>query len=125
MKRQEPSRQTILQEIADEFAMVIQNQESKDSLYFSSAATNSLSKVNCLIELLEVNDCGSVGGFDKGQQGYVGTKAAGNKDGFANPYWQTLFGRFDWLVQKYETKIKKTHRGNIDNLRDYFRYRND
>ena len=44
----------------------------------------SEASAECLIELLEVADCGSIGGFDKGQE-----------------YRSNLFERWDWLIKKY------------------------
>lgn len=104
-RRLEPPRAAILNQIAHQMAQVIQWEERRDPEWCELAAEHYRRAVT-LIELLEVTDCGSVGGFDFGQR-------EGDR---------TFFARFDWLVRKYDAPsvIEKTHRGGFAELRDYF-----
>jgi hypothetical protein len=61
-----------------------QKQEDWDRVVFYRA------KLAALVELLEIYDCGSIGGFGEGQ-----------------PRNQTLPQRSDWLLRKYQSN---THR---------------
>jgi len=74
------SRLVILQEIADDLHGLIGWAES---MSFDTAQKYN-AHAESLIELLEVADCGSIGGFDDGQK-----------------YNCNLFYRWDWLVKKY------------------------
>ena len=61
-----------------------------EDLYSEGFAENTLKYVNqlvALVELLEIYDCESVGGFGKGQ-----------------PDNSDLRERMDWLIKKYESK---------------------
>jgi len=75
-----PYRQTILDMIGDNFQSVIQWSGHAD---FGRCAKYS-DKAEGLIELLEIHDCGSTGGFDEDQ-----------------PTASNLFDRWDWLYRKY------------------------
>jgi len=70
-------------------------------------AVSYYDKAESLIELLEIHDCKSVGGFDKGQ-----------------PHPGNIFDRFDWLCKKYHDPEKIKFACGISsyqNLRDYFK----
>lgn len=54
-------------------------------------------RLECLVELLECYDCGSVGGFGKGQ-------FKTNSDPELN-----LLQRAEWLIKKYSPRDKKCH----------------
>jgi len=93
MKRNTPiPRLKILKAIGDQFQQMIQwgRMHSYGNVAEAQAAATSL------IELLEVHDCGSVGGFDAG---------------FDRP--RTLVGRWDWLYRKYNNPTKKRFGCNI------------
>lgn len=86
-KRKEPTRLTILQEIFECFQQVTQWMPGIDtSSDYCRGVTTYLNKAEALIEILEVNDCGSVGGFDLNQED------------------RGLFPRFLWLVDKYDSR---------------------
>ncbi len=108
MKRTKPQppaipRLKILQKIAEHLSGVIQWTEGR--CHFSRAAEYQ-AQAEALIELLEVADCGSVGGFDEGQIG-------GN---------QTLFARFEWLVNKHHSfkSIKFWNGKQLSEVRKFF-----
>jgi hypothetical protein len=75
------AREVILNRIGDEFGMVIQWARCPGTW---SRAAGAYEMAKCLIEILEVEDCGQVGGFDKDQ-----------------PPPRRLFDRWDWLFRKY------------------------
>ena len=70
-----PTRSVILKRIKEELQMLEQWREG-DNLNF---ALDHQTRAIALIELLEVHDCGSVGGFAPGQTD------------------QTIKGRYEWL----------------------------
>jgi hypothetical protein len=57
------ARQTILDTAAECLAQV----EQWSELHHFGSAAEYYAKAEALIELLEVDDCGSVGGFDRGR----------------------------------------------------------
>jgi hypothetical protein len=65
--------QVILDAIEVELRMVyqwsVQFAEKRINVGFSSNVLQYMQKAEALIELLEVHDCGSVGGFDEGNKG--------------------------------------------------------
>lgn len=63
--------------------------------YFD-AANKHLTKAIALIETVEIHDCGSAGGFGKGQR-KNGVLMYGNK-------YHDMFARFLWLYKKYVTR---------------------
>jgi len=69
-----------------------------------------LFKAEALIELLEVHDCGSTGGFDK---------EIGRPNGDGN---LSFYDRFAWLVKKYDLQkeVEKGQSYTIAHLRRYF-----
>ncbi len=77
-------RVIILNAIADELGMSSQWLPS-NRVGSLESATAHLHRAETLIELLEVHDCGSVGGFDKGQRYPNGD----------------VFKRFNWLLRKH------------------------
>lgn len=118
MKRKEPSRITILQEIFECFQQVTQwvptHQTQAD---YSEGVTKYLYKAEALIEILEVNDCGSTGGFDPDMA--YGPRA---NDPTRPDHYIGLFGRFLWLVDKYgsEKKLEESCGFNIEKLTNFF-----
>ena len=82
---QSPERLTILRKIGDCFSDVISMYGFFDREAFEDSA-RALVQIEVLVELLEVHDCGSTGGFDERQpcSGDLG-----------------LFERWDWLFRKY------------------------
>jgi hypothetical protein len=105
MKRKEPTRLEILQEIFEHFQQVTQWMPcvSTDADY-SNGVTKYLFKAEALVEMLEVTDCGSTGGFDAGQECHG------------------LYARFIWLVNKYHktSDIKPSCNFTPDDLYKYF-----
>lgn len=85
--RRELTRRVVLKEIAaelhslDSFNVTLVS-EQYQSLHRYQNAVGHYHRAEALIELLEVLDCGSVGGYDKGQ-----TEA----------HRRTLRNRYDWL----------------------------
>ena len=97
------SRQTILKHIGDSLALVVQ--WSKTPAWCENVVKYH-HKAEALIEVLETKDCGSVGGFDKGQ-----------------PRPRTLFDRWDWLYRKYDDPTGKRFGYDIrtyEDIRDFF-----
>jgi len=72
---------------------------------YSSKVYKSLNKAEALIQLLEVQDCGSVGGFDTNQSGH-----------------DSLYERFLYLGRKYNqlSGIKKNCYFTPLKLKKYF-----
>lgn len=65
-------------------------------------------QLKALVELLEVADCGSTGGFGKGQ-GYADLRRSDWCNENHNP--GDLFDRAKWLLRKYKTKPLNKKRG--------------
>ena len=104
-KRKEPFRLEILQEIFECFQQVTQWMPSVDTdADYSSGVTKYLFKAEALIEILEANDCGSVGGFD------------------ANQKSRGLYERFLWLLDKYNKRsdVESSCDFTPDDLYKYF-----
>ena len=74
-------------------------QQWVDSKYFDVASKNLFQAIS-LIELVEIYDCGSIGGFGKGQ---LITNEKGTV--YTNMY-HPIFARFLWLYEKYVEKGK-------------------
>lgn len=85
-----------------QFAMIRQHLEGH--LYRDAAMCEQ--SIRTMTELVEICDCGSTGGFGKGQSREV----------------CTLFARWDWLYRKYvgRPEILKSHRGSYETLRREF-----
>ena len=80
-------RSELLRKIGDYFQAVMQDLGLGKWSWMSRSCAHAAGAERAaalLIELLEVHDCGSVGGFDRGQS------PGGN-----------LFERWDWLYRKY------------------------
>ncbi|KKL69499.1 hypothetical protein LCGC14_2114300 [marine sediment metagenome] len=94
MKKQEKciSVKSLLKDAREAFEMVIQWGVVKDSYEWNQTVTRYLIEANSIIELVEVFDCGSVGGFGAGQM--------------VEDYHTSLFDRWTWLCQKYHPKYK-------------------
>lgn len=73
----------ILDRIGDHFQGAMQWDKLKNPECIA-LSSKYFYKAEALIELLEIEDCGSIGGFDKGQ-----------------PETNNLFDRWDWLYRKY------------------------
>jgi len=101
-----PSRLTILRAIGDALGNYIQWQEGA-SVYAAHRASAYIARAECLIELLEAHDCGSVGGFDKGQ-----------------PESQSLFERWVWLYKKYDSPKGERFQCQIRSFKDQERFFN-
>lgn len=73
-------------------------------------ASKYMFKAESLIEMLEVDDCGSIGGYDQ-------KSPVISKSGFL------LYDRFIALVNRYDNKndIKKCCQFNLENLGQYFK----
>ena len=114
-----PDRKTLLNTIAENFAGYLQwGQRPVLKSEYHDNANKYLNRAETLIELLEVNDCGSVGGFDKNQQGVIGVQKNGEPK-YADPYWSTLFGRFEWVARKngFDLQEIKSYGGNFFDLK--------
>ena len=105
MAAQHANRLFILQQIFDELQMVTQHVTDEEL-----GATRYLSKAAALVELLEVSDCGSVGGFDR-----------------TNPHQHVtgceVFDRFLTLLRKRkgdEKRIKPVCNANVATLTQFF-----
>lgn len=103
-KTDTPERIIILNNIFGYFQQIIQwlpNHIDKASKYMYNTES--------LIALLEINDCGSVGGFDR-------TNKVLNESGFS------LYNRFLALVRKYnnEKEIKVVSGIDLNDLKNYF-----
>lgn len=93
-------RLVVLQEIFELFGQVRQYAELRDYKF----ANDYQNRAESLIELLEVFDCGSLGGFDDGQEE------------------QDLFGRFIWLLNKYNSKKDLNQEdGDFEEIEKYFK----
>lgn len=98
-------RLTILNAIGDCFQQVIQWSEYKEPSW-SENVTQYLYQAEVLIKILEIQDCGSVGGFDDSQ-----------------PQPRNLFDRWDWLFRKYNDPKDKKFGCNIasyKNIKAFF-----
>ena len=98
-------RINVLNQIGDYFQNVIQCAPLKTP-GDSENVTKYLHKAEALIEFLEIRDCGSFGGFDKGQ-----------------PYPRNLFSRWDWLYRKYDNPASKRFGCDIvsyENIKEFF-----
>lgn len=79
------SYKKILREIQENFQQIEQwNKYDKD---YAIMLLDYTTRATCLIELLETERCGSVGGYDKGQ-----------------PRGQNLMERFEWLCHTIQKK---------------------
>lgn len=58
------------------------------------AAAKYYNQAESLIELVEIDVCGSVGGFDKGQENYSVASQIDNID-------DALYSRYHWLMNHY------------------------
>ncbi len=74
----------LLEEAKTEYGMMLQEVKSRN---YQSAAEYS-TRFNKVVEMIEVLDCGSVGGF-----------------GVNQPYTKAMPARYLWLKTKYEEKI--------------------
>lgn len=74
------SRDTVLKSIGDHLAQIAQWAE----LHSYDFVVKDYLRAEALIQLLEIEDCGSYGGYDKNQ-----------------PSARHIFDRFDWLCKKY------------------------
>lgn len=63
-----PDRQSILRAIDQNLEIAEQWKECPYKVEWVARVASYSFKAEALIELLEVHDCGSVGGFDKGQE---------------------------------------------------------
>jgi hypothetical protein len=90
----------VLNRIGDHFQMIIQWHGIKKPSC-SESTTQYFNKAMALIELLEIEDCGSTGGYDKGQ-----------------PPASTLFDRWDWLYRKYDNPEERMYGCNIVSYKD-------
>jgi len=91
MKTRTITFDTILRTIADDFRAIDQWAGDRDY----SRAHEYAARAEALIELVEVQVCGSIGGFDSGQQTYQPP---------ANRYTHVsdrLWNRYSWLITKY------------------------
>ena len=88
------------------------------SCNFDNVSANK-SGAEALLELVEVHDCGSVGGFGKGQRGsYVSPMKYGVK-------YHSLYARWLFLAEKYgydESEIVRQWRKEIEKLFERRRY---
>jgi len=99
-------KRAIIETIAHHFAMIRQWRDMSTSSLES--ATGYYYKAVALIEVLEVDDCGSVGGF--------GNEHAINK---LKGKYDSLFARFLYYAIQYQgLKIE-----NFDALKDYYKDR--
>ena len=76
-------RTLVLDQIGENLLLIIQWDQVKKPEWVANSLKYSY-KAETLIELLEINDCNSVGGWDIGQR---------------RP--QSLFDRWNWLINKY------------------------
>ena len=88
---QQIDRINILNTIGEKLQNAIQWKESSNrSMESVQRFHQYMIKAETLVELLEVQDCGSIGGFDIGQEDF---------------YAKTLFGRWLWLYEKYDNDV--------------------
>jgi hypothetical protein len=73
------------------------------------------SQAEALIELVEVHDCGSIGGFSKGQQpnGNDGSMKYGNK-------FHSLYARWLFLAEKYGYNTKGISKAWEPEIKKFF-----
>jgi hypothetical protein len=105
LKTSNMKRITILQAIFSHFQQMTQwitTSPGNYSKYFNKAES--------LIELLEIHDCGSVGGFDKKSPVKWGESG------------MHLYDRFLALLRKEETKLKKEVYFTPETLRQYWKH---
>lgn len=98
------SRDILLKRIADHLVQVQQWAE----IHSYDLANNYSLKSEALIELLEIADCGSIGGFDRDQ-----------------PRALNIFDRFDWLCKKYGRTPSDFIKLNYKEMLKYFGQNND
>jgi hypothetical protein len=99
-KKKQPSRKEILTEILEDFQSMYQWVIVDPESYAKYA-----NKAESLIELLEVVDCGSVGGFDTNNPSVI--VLGDNYCMPKNPTGFKLFDRFLMILNKYDTKLSK------------------
>ena len=84
-KEPQPSRKVILKDIQDNLEQAKQWGNHPYDLDWVAQSAEFLARAEGLIELLEVHDCGSSGGYDRGQ-----------------PPARNLMDRYNWLREKYQ-----------------------
>jgi hypothetical protein len=107
----QPTRRQILSDILDCFQGMYQWVCSPE--HYSKYAH----KAEALIELLEVVDCGSVGGFDRNNQSVVCNNhcCPKNATGFR------LFDRFLMVLNKYSTNLTSVCGHNVEFFFKFFK----
>jgi hypothetical protein len=99
MNKKQPTRREILQDILECFQQIYQW-----NLWCPSNTLEYYHKAEALIELLEVVDCGSVGGFDYANASAIHT---GTRLKPLDATGHELFDRFLMVLGKYPTKLNK------------------
>ncbi len=122
-KTQQPTRLTILQTIFEHLQLVAQwmpNQLSGAD--YSHNCIEYLQKAEALMELLEVHDCGSIGGFDVEALEKYATPIKPDGSG-GRPASLYFYQRFVWLVDKHghRNQIKCDGGWTIEKLEKYFK----
>lgn len=104
MKIDKALRLQILQQIFEDLQQITQWLPSNIDL-----GNESMIKAKALIEMLEIDDCGSVGGFDKNNR-------LKRDSGF------DLYDRFTTVLRKHhkETDIEKCCNFTVESLKGYF-----
>jgi hypothetical protein len=81
----------LLKKAGEEFQQIAQWKENRGTVSWASNVFEHTAKAEILIQICEVLDCGSTGGFGKNQLRGL-----------------SLFGRWNWLRQKYSPELKTT-----------------
>lgn len=99
-KRKSPNRVTILKDIFDDLCMIVQWEGMKNC---PENVVEYHYRAQAMIELLEVHDCGSTGGYDTNQ-----------------PTARNIFDRWDWLVKKYHKLEDITPKHEYERIKKYY-----
>lgn len=98
------SRDSVLKLIGQSVGQIVEWAESRHY----NIVSNYYNRALALIELLEIEDCGSTGGYDKNQ-----------------PTARNIFDRFDWLCKKYGKTPKDFIKYNSEEVLKHFGLKND
>jgi hypothetical protein len=121
-KTQQPNRLAILQTIFEHLQLVAQWMPNHlMGADYSYRSIEYLQKAEALMELLEVHDCGSVGGFDEEALEKYATPMKPDGSG-GKPSSLNFYQRFVWLVDKHGHRPQLKCEGfTVESLGKYFK----
>lgn len=79
-------------------------------------AASYFDRAEAFVELIEMHDCGCVGGFSRGQHESDGALKHSNE-------YNTIFARWYFLMKKYSATMEKIEKKEVDEAKEYFKTR--